>query len=277
MFSVIFLQTIWALGVSMIALSLLIFLPKRVLLVLSLLIIFGHNALDSFHVPGDDLKAMAWSLVHDQRLFTFGDFRLLVAYPVLSWIGVMGAGYCFGEIFQRYTGTQRKRLLTIIGLTCIIVFVVLRYSNIYGDQSLWSTQKSSIFTMLSFMDTTKYPPSLLYILMTLGPAILFMALAEKPLNRVTAIISIYGRVPMFYYILHLYFIHVGFIIVGLIQGYSASSLFHANILRPLAGFGFGLWGVYLVWIILVAILYPLCKRFDEYKRANKHKWWLSYL
>jgi uncharacterized membrane protein len=277
MFSVIFLQTIWALGISMIALSALIYLPTRLLLAIALVIIFGHNALDSIHVQGEDMKAMSWSFVHDPKLFSFGDFRLMVAYPVLSWIGVMSAGYCFGEIFTRFKGDKRKKILTMMGLACIALFVILRFTNMYGDRSLWETQKNTAFTILSFINTTKYPPSLLYILMTLGPAMLFLALAEKPLNKLTNVISTYGRVPMFYYILHIYFIHVAFVVIGIIQGYKASALLDMNILNPIPGFGFRLWIVYIIWILLVALLYPLCKRYDLYKRSNKEKLWLSYL
>lgn len=276
MFSVIFLQTIWALGISMIALSVLIYLPKRLLLRVALAIIFGHNAFDNIHVAGNGIKAMAWSAVHDRKLFAFGNFKLIIAYPVLSWIGVMSAGYCFGEIFTRYKGVQRKRILMLTGLACIALFIALRYSNAYGDHSLWSAKQTHIFTILSFINTTKYPPSLLYILMTLGPSILFLAFAEKPLNKFTSIISVYGRVPMFYYILHIYLIHITAVVIELIEGYKEGDVFNSNILNPVTT-GFSLLGVYAVWLSLVALLYPLCKRYDAYKRANKHKWWLSYL
>lgn len=277
MFSIIFLQTIWALGISMIALSALIYLPRRIILMIALVIIFGHNALDNFHVEGKDFEALAWSFVHDQRMFTFGGFRLLIAYPVLSWIGVMSAGYCFGEVFTRFKGEKRKRILNVIGVACIILFIAIRFTNTYGDANLWQQQKSTVFTMLSFVDVTKYPPSLLYILMTLGPAILFLAFAEKPLNSITNIISVYGRVPMFYYILHIYFIHIAFIIAGFIEGYNASALFDFSLINTLPGWGYSLWIVHAIWILLIAFLYPLCKSYDAYKRANKQKWWLSYL
>jgi uncharacterized membrane protein len=276
-FSFMLLQTIWALGFSMIALSALIYLPKRLLLVIALAIICGHNALDQVNVPGNNIWAFLWSFLHNQQLFVFGTFRLLVAYPVLPWIGVMSAGYCFGEVNSRLEGGKRKKILAAIGLICIIVFIALRLSNKYGDMNLWSHQKNFIFTSLSFINTTKYPPSLLYILMTLGPAILFLAIAERRLNKITTIVAVYGRVPLFYYLLHIYFIHVAFLVIAYIAGFPIDQLLSSYILNPLPGFGFNLSGVYVIWIGIVSLLYPLCKRYDAYKMGNKDKWWLSYL
>lgn len=276
-FSFILLQVIWALGISMIALSVLIFLPKRLLLIIALAIIIGHNALDNINIPGNNLQALGWSLLHQQQMFVYGNFRLLVAYPVVAWTGVMAAGYCFGEVYTRYQVEQRKRILITTGLICILVFIALRLSNIYGDPNLWSHQKNFVFTLLSFINTTKYPPSLLYILMTLGPSIVFLAFAEKPLNKITNIVAVYGRVPLFYYLLHIYFIHLAFLFIGFLAGFSMTRLINNNILNPVKGFGFGLPGVYTIWIAIVVLLYPLCKWYDAYKIANKHKWWLSYL
>ncbi|HLL42574.1 MAG TPA: hypothetical protein VK369_05510, partial [Segetibacter sp.] len=138
-------------------------------------------------------------------------------------------------------------------------------------------QKNFIFTSLSVINTTKYPPSLLYILMTLGPAILFLAIAERHLNKITTIVAVYGRVPLFYYLLHIYFIHVAFLVIGYIAGFPIDQLLSSYILNPLPGFGFNLSGVYVIWIGIVSLLYPLCKRYDAYKMGNKDKWWLSYL
>jgi len=275
--SVIMLQTIWALGISMMALSALIYLPNRVLLVLSLIIITGHNALDNIHVTGNGAKAIAWSAIHDPRLFTFGNLKVLLAYPVLPWIGVMSAGYCFGKIFTLYKGAERKRILAIIGATCILLFIGLRLPNVYGDARPWAHQTTAIFTVLSFMNTTKYPPSLLFTLMTLGPSILFLAVADRLPNKLIRILSIYGRVPMFYYILHIYFIHIAFVLLALLIGYPLHEIFNTSILNPLPGWGFKLVIVYVIWLAIVGLLYPLCKRYDEYKRAHKQKWWLSYL
>jgi uncharacterized membrane protein len=276
-FSFIMLQTIWALGISMIFLSFLIYLPKRLLLVLALIIISCHNLLDNIHVKGPGLKAFLWSALHDPNLFKFGGTQVFILYPVLSWIGVMAAGYCFGELYTRFNVEKRKKILMYIGIGCIFLFILIRFANIYGDADKWSAQKTQIFTFLSFINTTKYPPSLLYILMTIGPAILFLAFTEKPLNSVGNIISIYGKVPMFYYLIHFYVIHIAAIIAGLISGFSLHDILTLNPDHPLPDYGFSLWVVYLVWISIVALLYPLCKRYAKYKFSHPEKWWLSYL
>lgn len=277
-FNFFFLQTIWALGISMVVLSFLIYLPKRILLILALLIIAGHNTLDNIHVEGNSIQSFAWSALHDPRLFKFGQFQIFVLYPVLAWIGVMAAGYCFGELYTRFNIDKRKKLLIIIGSACILFFIIIRWTNLYGDASHWSKQKIPVFTFLSFINTTKYPPSLLYILMTIGPAILFLAFMEKPLNRLGNIISIYGKVPMFYYVIHFYVLHFVSVIAGLLSGYSLHEMVEGGPGgQPLQNFGYKLGVVYLIWFTIVALLYPLCKRYAKYKFDHPEKWWLSYL
>ncbi|MEO6453474.1 MAG: heparan-alpha-glucosaminide N-acetyltransferase domain-containing protein [Ginsengibacter sp.] len=279
-FTLIVLQTIWALGFGMIALSALIHLPKRLILITAIAIIFGHNLLDLVHVAGQNAPALGWSLLHDPNGFVFSSLTLIVGYPVLSWIGVMAAGYCLGELYVRYSHEKRKKILLYLGLSAIFIFILLRFINIYGDSKPWSAQHTSAFTFFSFVNTTKYPPSLLYILMTLGPALIFLALAEKPLNRFTRIITVYGRVPLFYYVLHIYFIHLLAMLAAQLTGYNWSNMilhsFPGNI-PSLRHYGFHLWFVYVVWIIIVVALYPLCKWYNKYKIVHKEKWWLSYL
>jgi uncharacterized membrane protein len=272
------LQVIWALGVSMIFLSFLIFLPKRILLILALLIIYGHNLLDNFHVEGNSTDAVVWSMLHELKFFPFGKFNLFVLYPVLAWIGVMCAGYCFGELYTKYDALKRKKILIILGSVCIALFIVIRYTNLYGDQNHWHKQNTAVFTVLSFINTTKYPPSLLFILMTIGPAILALAFIEKPLSRLGKVIAVYGKVPMFYYIIHFYVIHIGFVIAAMLTGYKLDQAINAGPLgNPLPDYGFKLWQVYTIWISIVALLYPLCKWYSDYKFRNPQKWWLSYL
>jgi len=277
-FNFIVLQVIWALGVSMIFLSFFIYLPKRLLLIVALLIIAGHNLLDNIHVKGESLNAILWAMLHEQQFFSFGKFNLMVLYPVLSWIGVMYAGYCFGELYSNFDAVKRKRILINIGLVGMVLFIALRFTNWYGDPNPWGIQDSSVFTALSFINTTKYPPSLLYLLMTIGPAILLLAFIEKPLNTAGKMISIFGRVPMFYYILHFYLIHVGFILAAVLTGYTWKEAIVAGpVGQRLENYGFSLPVVYLVWIGLIILLYPLCKWYDRYKTKYKEKWWLSYL
>lgn len=276
-FSVVILETIWALGISMIALSVLLYLPKPLLLIIALVIVAGHDSLDNIRVTGNSATSLIWSLLHQPNLFVFGKFRLLVAYPVLPWIGVMALGYCFGEFYRRYSPSKRIRIFLALGIISIIIFVALRSTNLYGDPAKWSHQKNTLFTLLSFINTSKYPPSLLFILMTLGPAILFLAFVEIPLNKITNLIAVYGRVPLFYFIVHIFFIHIAYILIGIITATDIGKLFRSNLIEPIPEFGFKLWIVYVIWIAIVALLFPLCKWYDAYKTANKQKWWLSYL
>lgn len=279
-FSAIVLQTIWALGIGMIALSGLVYLQKQLILVISLLLIFGHNLLDNVHVAGQDAGALGWSMLHELRLFFFPSFVLLVAYPVIPWIGLMAAGYCLGEVYTANDHQKRRRLLLYFGFAAIVLFIVLRLINGYGDLRSWSAQNTPAFTFLSFLNVTKYPPSLCYILVTIGPALVFLALAEKPAGRLANVISVFGRVPLFYYILHIYFIHLGAMLVAQLTGFGWKKMILQSFpgdVPELRGYGFPLWTVYIIWITLIVILYPLCRWYDQYKSANRQKWWLSYL
>lgn len=277
-FSVILLLTLWALGISMIFLSVLVFLPKRVLLVLALAVIAFHNLLNDIQVEGSGLDAVGWAMLHEPKFFALEAFNIFIGYPVLPWIAVMAAGYCFGELYTGLDPVKRKRILIIVGITMIFLFIVIRWINGYGDTGKWSSQNNNVFTILSFINTTKYPPSLLYILMTLGPAILLLAFIEKPLNRFGKAIAIYGKVPFFYYILHFYLIHIAAVFATLLSGFSWNDITNSiDKGRPLEGYGFKLWIVYIVWFTIVALLYPLCKWYSNYKLRNPQKWWLSYL
>ena len=272
---------IWALGASMIVLGVLIWLPRGMIFFVGLLLVAGHNLLDNIHLPGNNLKAFGWSLLHDPALYTFKGIHSFVAYPIVSWIGVMALGYCFGNLYTaNFDAAKRKRILTWLGSSLIAFFIILRYSNAYGDANHWSLQSSNSFTILSFLNTTKYPPSLLYLSMTLGPAILFLAFSEKLTNPFTQAIRIFGRVPMFYYLLHIYVIHAGAMIAATLNGYTWSDYILTSwvSLEPkLKGQGFDLYVVYLVWISVIFLLYPLCKWYDTYKRHHKEKWWQGYL
>jgi hypothetical protein len=172
-------------------------------------------------------------------------------------------------------------MLLSLGFGSILLFVILRSGNFYGDAAHWSIQKNAIFSFLSFLNVSKYPPSLLYILVTLGPALVFLALTEKPLNVLTQKITVFGRVPMFYYLIHLFLIHLFAVIGAVIAGYKWSDMILTSLVNrqpELKGYGFDLIVVYIIWIALILILYPFCKWFDHYKRTRQSgKWWLSYL
>jgi uncharacterized membrane protein len=281
-FPMFFFITIWALGVSMIILAALIHLPNKLILALSLIIICGHNLFDGVHFPGNTLPAFGWSLLHDQQFFTWHHEALLVGYPIIPLFAVMSLGYCVGQLYgSGYDTEKRKRILIITGGSAIILFILLRFSNIYGDPVKWSEQKDAFFTFLSFLNVHKYPPSLLYLLLTLGSALLFLGFTEQLQNGVVKVVSVYGRVPMFYYLIHIYIIHlIAIISSAIIPGQN----WHLWLLQKpiwfttdLKGYGFSLPVAYLIWIAIVAGLYPLCKRYDAYKQSHKDKWWLSYL
>jgi uncharacterized membrane protein len=273
------LQTIWSLGISMMALSILIYLPKKIILVIGLLILFFHNGLDNIHVNGTGWNAFIWDAIHERKTLIFFGRSFRIGYPVLPWIGIMALGYSFGSLYRKEVdASRRKTYLLTLGISASILFVVIRAANVYGDMVPWSVYNNPVTTLLSFLNVTKYPPSLEYALMTLGPCIIFLALAEKPLGKLGLAITRIGRVPMFFYILHLYLIHLGAMLAIEFTGGSwRSMIVPANDFSYLKGYGFSLAGVYLVWIVLILILYPLCKWYDQYKTGHREKWWLSYL
>lgn len=277
-FRTINLYVIWSLGISMIFLAGVVHLPRTVILMLSCIMIFGHDLLDNVHYHENVL----WAMFHDKGIFNLStNFKLDISYPVVPWIGVMSLGYCFGSFYNKSFDTfKRRRILTIIGISAIVLFVILRYTNIYGEPLKWEHFNSTIKTFMSFINLTKYPPSLLYLLMTLGLSILFLANAEKLKGRIVNFFTIFGRVPFFYYILHLYLIHLLAMIAAQLSGFGWQKLILPGWITEipeLKGYGFNLGIVYIVWIGTIALLFPLCKKFDTYKMNHKEKWWLSYL
>jgi len=276
------LQVIWATGICMVVLSVLIHLNKRLILTIALLLITAHNFFDAIHVPGIGVPSFAWSVLHEPGDFRFGNFLFSVKYPVLPWIGIMALGYCLGSLYAPgYDAERRKNMLLFLGVISIILFMLLRLSNVYGDSAHWALQKTPTFSLLSFLNVTKYPPSFLYTLITLGPAFIFLSLAEKPLNRWTARIAVFGRVPLFYYLVHFFLIHLMAVAGAVFSGYNWQDMIlsvRINASPALKGYGFNLATVYMVWAVLLIVLYPLCKRFDRFKRTNLAKYkWLSYL
>lgn len=280
-FSLIALTVIWALGIGMIVLAAAIHLPFKLILAIGILLIAGHNLLDPIKLSGTDAPAVLWSLLHEYKGFQLDPFFLFVGYPILPWTGIMLLGYCFGRLYRPETETaSRKRILVRTGLVMIIAFVILRTLNFYGDPFPWTTQQSSIFTVLSFLNVTKYPPSVDYILITLGPSLIFLAFSENVRGKISQYVIALGRVPMFYYITHLYLIHIIAVIAALVTGFEFSDMIFTTWVTDspnLRGYGFSLGVTYLVWISVVLALFPLCLWYDRYKTKNKQKWWLSYL
>ncbi|MGZ3945316.1 MAG: DUF1624 domain-containing protein [Mucilaginibacter sp.] len=271
---------IWSLGISMIALSAMVYLPKKAVLVIGLILVAGHNLLDTVHVPGKGLDAFLWSLLHEPGTFTWAGKNVTVLYPVISWIGTIAIGYSVGSLYSKNAdASQRKKLLLRLGIGAILFFIVLRFTNVYGDLLPWSTQHSFAFTILSFINVTKYPPSLLYLSITLGVAFILLSRLEIKPGRFGRAIAIYGRVPMFYYLCHIYLIHLLGVFATNFCGKKWTDMIFDNFdnLEKFKGYGFSLGIVYLVWIMVILLLYPLCRWYDKYKTAHREKWWLSYL
>ncbi len=266
-YSMIFLQVIWAIGISMIVLSGLIFLPRAAILSIGLTMIFTHNLFDGMQPTG--AIRVLWQFLHVQGMLPYGNGNnIFVIYPLIPWIGVMAVGFCFGAVFNMEE-TARNKWLYRTGGSAMLLFVALRFINLYGDPSPWQIQPTAWRTVLSFINCTKYPPSLLYLLMTLGPAILLMPLLERMSGVIGDIFKVYGRVPLFYYILHIYLVH-GMAVI-------ASYLFSNG--APVKVFehpGYGLPVVYGVWLLAVVILYFPSRWFMRIKQSHR-KWWLSYL
>jgi uncharacterized membrane protein len=280
-FTYVNFQVIGAIGVCMMLLSAIIYMPKSLIFFTGAAIILFHNTLDTVHVSGNDLPAFLWSLLHDAKHFSFGRFDVYVRYPVLPWLGVITLGYYAGGLYAPgFDAAKRRKILFFTGIGAIALFIMLRFVNLYGDAATWSIQKNNLFSLISFLNVTKYPPSLLYVLITLGPALIFLSLAERPLNRLTQKLVIFGRVPMFYYLAHILLIHALAIIAALVTGYPAMVILTGPVdaTAQLKGYGFDLPVVYLIWIGLILFLFPFCKWFDTYKRKHQaKKWWLSYL
>lgn len=275
-------QVIFAIGFSMICLSFLIYLPKKVILILGIILIAGHNALDSIVMQGQSFQSIVWYFLHQNNALVKGsDYLVIIQYPLIPWIGLMALGYLFGTFYQKdYDVSIRKKWLLRLGLGSIALFFILRGLNIYGDLAPWTVQDTITKTILSFFKVTKYPPSLLFICVTLGPAMLFLYAYENTQNKVTNFFLAFGRVPLFYYFLHMIVIHVFAILSIFIFGGNWQDMIMTgkNFMDGnLKTYGYSLFIVYLVWISVVLLLFPLCKQYMKYKANNKDKWWLSYL
>ena len=277
-FSFLGLQVIWVLGISMIFLVGLIHLPLNYLLVFSCVCIFGHNLLDTVHFDG----SMLWSFIHEQHFFpNIANRTIVFAYPILPWFAVMSLGYYFGSFYDSSIEPQRrKKIFNIIGISAWILLLILRFTNIYGNLLPREDYGNFSQNLFSFLNLTKYPPSLSFLLLTLGATLLFLANTEKLKGRIVDFFCVFGRVPFFYYIIHVYLIHLFALIAAQVTGFGWKTMILKTPVwfsPDLKGYGFSLPIVYLIWIGVIVILYPICKKFDRYKQGNKDKWWLSYL
>ncbi|MEZ0609989.1 DUF1624 domain-containing protein [Fibrella sp. WM1] len=277
-FRTIMLQVIFAIGGGLVVLSLLARLPVRWVGVLGAVIVAGHLLVPNLPPSTPQGGQVIWSVLFRPNLFTISPaFSMLVAYPLVPWLGLMLVGYATGPLFERPLA-QRRRLLWQVGLGTLAGFVLLRLFNGYGDPAPWAVQPTGLFTLLSFLNVSKYPPSLLYGLLMIGLMLLILALAEGADNAFTRWLQVYGSVPMFYYILHWYLVHISMVVMVLIQGYSLSQLPIGTLSfgRP-PGAGVSLPVVYGVWIGLVLVLYPLCRWYSRYKTTHPEVSWLRYV
>ncbi|MGB2849885.1 MAG: heparan-alpha-glucosaminide N-acetyltransferase domain-containing protein [Saprospiraceae bacterium] len=284
LFNVLILQVIWAIGISMILLSFIIYLPFSIIFLIGVLIVIGHNLLDYSIIK----TALQGGFLSD--LIYFANFSayelgtnhiLMIVYAFLPWTGVMILGYCLGKIFENHVDAEkRKKYLWRGGVSLLLLFIIVRTLNGYGDPMPWgSHHRGGFFTFLSFINVNKYPPSLDFLSLTLGIGMLLLLMFENLQNKLTTVFNIYGRVPFFYYVLHFYIIHLIAVIIFFINGFASSQIVTPGspfFFRP-HELGYGLIGVYVIWIIVVLILYPMCKKYDIYKTSHiKLKWWLRY-
>jgi uncharacterized membrane protein len=270
------LQVLWAIGWSMIALAGLVWLPTWAIGVIGVAIVAGHNLLP---FPPRMPAPLPWKILEAGGPLRFGENHVVMfGYPLLAWIGVMASGYAFGALLQMkpLKPAMRQSMLALIGGGMIMLFVALRLVNRYGDPFPWETQKDATFTFMSFLNTTKYPPSLDFVLMTLGPAILILSLLDRVKVSPNNFVVVFGRVPFFYYVIHFPLISISAFLVYLSQYGKQIFTWHPPFGMP-QEVGFSLPVVYAVWVVLVVSLYWPCRRFAEYKRAHPKNRWLSYL
>jgi uncharacterized membrane protein len=269
-------QVIFAIGVSMVALSALVHLPRSAIAAIGLAMIAGHDALDGIKAGQLGVAAPLWNLVHQPGFFDIAPgVKFFVLYPLIPWIGVMAAGYALGPVFTQDRAARVQQLF-MLGAAVTLGFVVLRAINLYGDPAPWAIQDSLLATVLSFVNCEKYPPSLLYLGMTLGPALMLVAAFERARGPVADWVAIFGRVPFFYYVAHIFLLHALAILFAWLTIGDIHWLFGSMAGRKPPTYGLPLAGIYAVWFAVVVALHPLCRWFAAIKR-RRAEWWWSYL
>ncbi|WLH88155.1 DUF1624 domain-containing protein [Pseudomonas sp. FP453] len=267
--SVIYLQVIWAIGVSMLALAALVWLPRPLLIAVAIALIAGHNLLDGLHFAPGSLLQNGWAILHERSWIDVGDsLRLRITYPVLPWIGVIALGYGLGPWFAN--GVQpasRQRYLALAGVGALVGFVLLRALNGYGEKP-WQAYESGVQTLMSFFNVTKYPPSLLFLALTLGMGLLLLLAFERAgQKRWIGMLATFGAAPMFFYLLHLYVLKVLYVACVALFGLNQGSYF---------GFD-GIGAVWLIALLLPIALYPPVRWFAGLKARRRDLAWLKYL
>lgn len=279
----VFLIVLWVLGLCMIGMAALAWLPSTWLLTLCVATIALHNLADGVRPAEFGSLAPIWTLLHQVGAFGLFGRTFIVGYPLIPWIAVMGLGFSLGPVFLM-ASERRQRLLRQLGVALVLAFVGLRLMNSYGDPSHWLPQRSATYTLLSFLNTTKYPPSLIFVLMTIGPALLALAWLDRRSWKDANPLVVFGRVPLFYFVLHFMAAHLAVVIMSFVIYGTAAQAFVFHPVPSMGGprelyprdFGVDLWGVYMMWVIIVVAMYPLCRWFADVK-SRRRDWWLSYL
>lgn len=280
-YNVIVLQVIWAIGWSMILLGLFSFTSIKVILVVGFILVFAHDIFDYVPMPKEGSSQLIISLLFtsaDKFIPINASHFILDLYTILPFTGIMFLGFCFGTFYKDGTTALSRKKILRLGIGVTLFFIVLRCINFYGDPSHWSHQKNGLYTLLSFVNVSKYPPSLLYTCMTIGPAIIALSLLDTAQSRASLVFRTYGAVPFFYYVCHFYFIHLLLVVAFFASGYGAKDIVNPQapfLFRP-QNFGYSLPVVYLIWLFVIIVLYQPCKWFNNY-RSNHRQWWLSYL
>lgn len=280
-YHVTMLVVLWALGWALIALAALVYLPPTVVAIIGVVMMATHNLLDPISARSLGAFGPLWSVLHAPGIvFMRPDYIVFVAYPLIPWVGVTAAGYGLGQLY-RGDAAHRQRLLLRMGVALTAAFILLRLINSYGDPSPWAPQASAMMTLVSFLNTTKYPPSLLFLLMTLGPALLLLWLTERVTSPLLRPALVFGHVPLFYFVLHLPLIHLLAVVVCYARYGQAWWMFASPSLDKYPfttppGWGYSLPIVYVVWIAIVVSLYPACIWYARVKQ-RRGDWWLSYL
>lgn len=275
----LFIQVIWVIGASMIALAGLLYLPRMAILAVSVVMIAGHNLLDGIRPDAFGSLGWLWSVLHVRNWIPLGDgFGMIVIYPLVPWIGVMSLGYLLGPVFALSAQERRRRLVTW-GAVLTLLFLALRAVNVYGDPSPWqANERGAVFTLLSFLNTTKYPASLDFLLMTLGPALLVLPALEAFRGRLAQAFVVFGRVPLFFYVVHIPVIHLSAVVfsklyygvVGPESGVPWIGWFLQGPQAAPPGYEQNLWLVWGVWIVVTVALYWPCKWYAHLKRTREN-------
>ncbi len=279
LFHTLLFEVIAAIGFGFIILGLLLKASVKTIGIIGLVILFCHNLVPLIPIAGNSILKTFLSLLFNQSAFpVFSNRVFVMAYPPIPWLGIMLVGFASVKFFE-WDAEKRKSLFIKLGFIALFFFIVMRFINIYGDPVQWSSQKTAVFTFLSFMNVTKYPPSLLFSLVTLGIMFLMLAVTERSNNKLSQIVSVYGKVPLFYFLIHFFLIHLIMLALMFLQGFSWSQMDFASgtFGRPKEiQSGVELWVIYLIWIGVVIILYKPCLWFGKYKSEHK-QWWLKYI